>query len=114
MEKKHSLGNLWCWGYRKKERCSPGQPPCPTLLPPTAFLPGRAEAPSTPAAGHTHTENIPRLALPHLLPADAQESDPHFCLVSRQHGTSYPQSPIPLTLIGEWEVGDMVQEVEFF
>lgn len=80
----------------------------------TAFLPGGAEAPPTSPAGHTHTEDIPGLALPHPLPADAQESDPHFLLVSGHYGTSYPQNPIYLTVIGGWEVGEVVQEMEFF
>lgn len=64
----------------------------------TAFLPGREEAPTTAAAGHAYPEDLPRLALPHPLPADAQESDPHFFLVSWQHGTWPYQSSSLISL----------------
>lgn len=55
---------------------------------PPAFLSGRTKASEDSAAGHPHTEGLPGLALSDLLPADAEESDPHLGLVPGQQGAA--------------------------
>lgn len=60
----------------------------PVVAPTPAFLLGGTKAPEASSAGHAHPEDVPGLALPDALPADAQKSDPHLRLVPGQQGAA--------------------------